>query len=189
MQFRLSFFPRPRNTGGRLAKLGLSTNDTKSSIGEVMGFRSDLIRESFERVRPMTSEAADHFYDRLFTQYPESRDLFRGTNMKLQKRLLMSALSSAVDAVDDLEAMTPILHQMGKRHSGYGVQIRHYPWAGDALLGTLEHLLGDAWNGELKQAWSEFYDELADSMIRGAQNSTCGAGENHRREPPRLPSG
>ena len=149
-----------------------------------MRSRSNLIRESFEKVRPVTSQAADHFYETLFARYPESRDLFRDTNMKAQKRLLMAALSAAVDAVDDLDNITPALRKMGQRHSGYGVRPQHYPWAGDALLGTLQHLLGDAWNSDLQHAWSDFYDELAQSMMNGAGASAPGVEETHGFGPP-----
>ena len=127
----------------------------------------NIVQTSFEEVRPIAPVAAELFYDRLFTLDPSLKPLFRG-DMATQGRMLMSMLGSAVKGLSDLDALAPVLRNLGARHVGYGVREEHYVTVGTALLWTLDQGLGAKFTPEVREAWTAAYGLLADVMQFGA---------------------
>ena len=84
-----------------------------------------LVRQSFAKVVPIASAAADMFYARLFALEPSLQELFRG-NMTEQGRKLMAMIGVAVGNLDRLETPEPAVQDLGRRHAGYGVRAEHY---------------------------------------------------------------
>jgi hemoglobin-like flavoprotein len=127
-----------------------------------------LVQTTFKRVVPIADTAATLFYARLFELDPSLRPLFKGS-MKEQGRKLMQMVTVAVNGLDHLEEIVPAVHDLGKRHVGYGVKAEHYATAGAALLWTLETALLDAFTPEVSDAWATVYGVLAGAAIEGAQ--------------------
>jgi hemoglobin-like flavoprotein len=129
-----------------------------------------LVQSSFEHVRPIAETAAEIFYSQLFTMDPALRPMFKG-DMATQGRMLMSVLNSAVSGLSDLDALAPVLRNLGARHVNYGVQDEHYVTVGTALLTTLSAGLGDKFTDEVREAWTAAYGLLADVMQFGAMEA------------------
>jgi hemoglobin-like flavoprotein len=127
-----------------------------------------LVRDSWSRLLHDTDALAAVFYDRLFTIDPGLRPLFSRTTMVEQERKLTQALALVVAGLDRLDALLPAIQNMGRRHVGYGVKDEHYVLVGRALLWTLGHLLGDAFGGEVCDAWTTAYSTLAGAMREAA---------------------
>ena len=90
--------------------------------------------------------------------------------MAHQRDRLFSALGDVVARVDDLDALVPILRQLGRDHRKFGTLAAHYPAVGASLLATLEHF-DDEWTPELAKSWSEAYDVVATVMIQAAEEA------------------
>ena len=127
----------------------------------------NLVQSTFNQVRPIAATAAELFYDRLFKLDPSLRPMFKG-DMAHQGRMLMSMLGSAVNGLTNLEALVPVVRQLGARHATYGVRDEHYATVGSALLWTLEQGLGDAFSADVRSAWTRAYAVLAGTMQAGA---------------------
>ncbi len=126
-----------------------------------------LVQASFAMVEPISGQAAEIFYNRLFKLDPSLKPLFKG-DIRQQGRLLMKMLGTAVNGLDRLEAIVPAVQALGKRHAGYGVQPAHYATVAEALLWTLQAGLGTAFTPETKAAWVAAYTILAEQMQAGA---------------------
>lgn len=126
-----------------------------------------LVQSTFADVRPIAAAAAESFYSRLFHLDPSLRPMFKG-DMETQGRMLMTVLDSAVSGLDDLDALLPVVRQMGARHEKYGVLDAHYETVGTALLWTLEQGLGDKFTPQVRLAWATAYGLLASVMQIGA---------------------
>ncbi|XZG69858.1 globin family protein [Chitinibacteraceae bacterium HSL-7] len=126
-----------------------------------------LIRDSFSKVEPMAEQASALFYQRLFEYAPEVRTLFKRP-LPEQGKMLMVALKAAVQGLDDLEQLVPVLHRLAAQHVKYGVQPEHYTPVGNALLWTLKTGLGPHWHPELRQAWVDVYRLIAHTIKRHA---------------------
>jgi hemoglobin-like flavoprotein len=131
----------------------------------------ELVQSSFAKVVPIAATAADLFYGRLFELDPSLRPLFKA-DLTEQKKKLMQMLGAAVRGLDDLNALVPIVRDLGARHAGYGVQDKHYETVGEALLWTLEKGLGPDFAAETKQAWITVYGILSVTMKEGARSVT-----------------
>lgn len=129
-----------------------------------------LIKESWAKVEPISDQAAELFYGRLFETEPSVKPLFKG-NMESQGQKLMTMIGVAVNGLDKLDEIVPAVQDLGRRHVGYGVKDEHYPVVGAALLWTLEKGLGDAWNDDLKAAWAEAYGILSSTMIAATKEA------------------
>lgn len=132
--------------------------------------RIELIRDSFVHVLFETDEAATIFYGRLFELAPETRALFH-EDLAVQGRRLIDTLAAIVTGLSRLEPMLPEIRLMAIRHAGYGVEDRHYPIVGDALLYMVERMAGAKFTPEIGEAWREAYTALADIMIAAARGN------------------
>jgi hemoglobin-like flavoprotein len=127
----------------------------------------ELVQQSFAQVKPIAATAAELFYNRLFTLDPTLRPMFKG-DMRVQGQMLMSMLGAAVNGLKNLDALVPVVRELGARHAGYGVRTEHYATVGTALLWTLEQGLGDGFTPSVREAWTTAYGLLAGVMQAGA---------------------
>lgn len=119
-----------------------------------------LVTESFGMVAPIADQAAAMFYERLWEIAPETKRLFKATNMQQQGEKLMQMIGIAVGALNNLEAIIPAVQDLGRRHIAYGVSKADYEPVGAALLWTLEQGLGEAFTPDVKEAWTTVYGVL-----------------------------
>jgi hemoglobin-like flavoprotein len=126
-----------------------------------------LIRGSFNKVRPISVQAAELFYGRLFEVAPGVRALFKG-DMAEQGAKLMATIGMVVASLDRLEQVMPAVQDLAKRHVGYGALPAHYAVVGDCLLWTLGQGLGDQFTPDTKAAWTKAYGVLSGAMIEAA---------------------
>lgn len=126
-----------------------------------------LVKESWEKVAPISEVAAALFYGRLFELDPSLRHLFRG-DMAEQGRKLMQTLTVVVRGLDRMDDLVPAVESLGRRHGAYGVQDGHYDTVAAALLWTLERALGDGFAPAVRDAWAEAYGLLATIMKRAS---------------------
>ena len=130
----------------------------------------DLVQTSWEKVKPISEQAAELFYGRLFELDPSLKPLFKG-DMKEQGRKLMATLNLAVTSLTNLEAILPAVKDLGRRHVKYGVPDESYATVGQALLWTLGQGLGDAFTDEHKEAWTQTYVTLSTVMLDAAHEA------------------
>lgn len=126
-----------------------------------------IVQSSWAKVMPISDAAATLFYDRLFELDPSVRPLFKH-DMREQKKKLMQTLAVAVDGLNNLPRLVPVLKDLGARHTGYMVADHHYDTVGAALLWTLHEGLGDEFTPEVEAAWTEIYTLVAGVMKSAA---------------------
>jgi hemoglobin-like flavoprotein len=114
-------------------------------------------------VLPHKDAAADLFYLKLFGLDPELRSLFTG-DMEQQGAKLVQMITAAVRGLDRLDALLPVVRELGRRHVAYGVRDDHYGTVGMALLWTLEQALRADFTPEVKSAWIKTYGVLSQTM-------------------------
>lgn len=129
-------------------------------------FDVKILQATFVRVKLRSAEFSSSFYKNLFTDYPELRPLFTYTSMETQEKKLMIALVSVINNLRNLSYLRSILKELGEKHVGYGVVQAYYPMVGATLLKTLESFLGLDWTPQVKQAWEDGYEAIANLMIQ-----------------------
>ncbi len=126
-----------------------------------------LVQNSFAKVRPAVREVAALFYNRLFQIAPQVRPMFP-ENMDEQGKKLMSVLGIAVQSLANLPALIPVLEELAKKHLAYGVEAAHYDVVGEVLLWTLEQGLQDEFTDDVREAWTQTYALVAQTMCNAA---------------------
>lgn len=106
-------------------------------------------------------------YSRMF-QNPEIRDLFNQSHhgdAGSQPRALTGAILAYAANIDNLGALAAAVERIAQKHVGLQILPEHYPHVGNALLGAIAHVLGDAATEEIMTAWGEAYWFLANILI------------------------
>ena len=122
-----------------------------------------LVQLSWRKVLPLRDAFAELFYLKLFEMDPALRPLFT-EDLEQQGEKLMQMIGAAVRALERLDALLPVVRELGMRHSAYGVRDEHYGTVGTALLWTLEQALRAEFTTEVKTAWIKTYGVLSQTM-------------------------
>jgi len=127
----------------------------------------ELVQTTWEKVVPISDQAAALFYGRLFELDPELKPMFK-SDIREQGKKLMTMITVAVRGLGDLGKLVSAVEDLGRRHVGYGVRKQDYDTVAAALLWTLEQGLGPDFTPEVKAAWVETYTVLATTMQKAA---------------------
>ncbi len=106
-------------------------------------------------------------YSRMF-QNSEIRDLFNQSHhgdASSQPRALAGAILAYAGNIDNLGALAPAVERIAQKHVGLQILPEHYPHVGEALLGAIKAVLGDAATDEVLEAWGEAYWFLANILM------------------------
>ncbi|ONH30508.1 globin family protein [Pseudofrankia asymbiotica] len=131
-----------------------------------------LVQETFGAVAPASDAVATLFYTRLFELDPALRAMFPA-DLTEQRGKLMNMLAVAVNGLSRLDSIVPAVQSLGVRHAGYGVTDAHYDTVAAALLATLAEGLGDAFTPPVRDAWTNAYTLLADTMKSAAHEAAA----------------
>jgi len=111
-------------------------------------------------------------YSRMF-QNAEIRDLFNQSHhgdSGSQPRALTAAILAYASNIENLAALAPAVERIAQKHVGLQILPEHYPHVGEALLGAIKAVLGDAATPEILAAWGEAYWFLANILIAREDN-------------------
>lgn len=126
--------------------------------------QQELVKKSFEKVRPKGTEIADLLYKKLFELEPKVAGLFRG-DMKEQKEKLMRMLQIAVEGIDNHAELQPMLFNLGRIHHSYGIEGHQFMSFQESLLHALRTSLGTEFTPEVEDAWKAVYLYMASTMF------------------------
>ena len=126
-----------------------------------------IVQSTWEKVVPISEQAATLFYGKLFELDPAVKPLFT-SNMEEQGKKLMQMIGIAVAGLTRLDDIVPAVQELGVRHLDYQVVEEQYDTVGNALLWTLEQGLGDAFTPDVAEAWALTYTTLATVMKEAA---------------------
>ena len=122
-----------------------------------------LAQQAFATIQPFADEFGMLFYSRLFELDPALRGLFKH-DLANQAHSLMTMLQLAIEGLNVPEQFSRALHNLGARHSDYGVQPEQYATVQAALLWTFAHALGPAFTPEVATALTKVLSNITDQM-------------------------
>jgi len=137
-----------------------------------MAIDVQTLEKSFDLVAQQGDELMRTFYGNLFEAAPSVRPLFADVDMEGQRQALLNMLLVLRESLRDLDDIVPDLEELGARHVEYGAQAEHYPVVGEALIGAMAEVAGDAWKAEYTSAWQEAYQVVQGVMLSGAAPRT-----------------
>ena len=150
----------------------LAGKDDPLTLYELIGFKDmDLQLELQSSMNIMLKDEvgfAKIFYDKVFTLAPFIRALFRN-NMTDQGRLLTHMLGGIVYSLSRPEHLKKGLAKLGKSHVQYGVKAEYYPVVKQAMIETIDEVLGENKTPKTLEAWNAALDFVIDTMKTSAR--------------------
>jgi hemoglobin-like flavoprotein len=122
-----------------------------------------LVQESWRKVVPVKEAAARLFYMKLFELDPTMRGMFACDEGQQGKKFIQMT-TAAVRGLDRLDALLPVVRDLGVRQAACGVHDEHYGTVAIALLWTLDQCLGKSFTPQVKSAWIKTYGVLSQNM-------------------------
>lgn len=126
-----------------------------------------LVKATVPALEAHGLDIVHEMYSRMF-QNPEIRDLFNQSHHGVsdsQPRALTGAILAYANNIENLAALAPAVERIAQKHVGLQILPEHYPHVGDALLGAIKAVLGEAATDEILTAWGEAYWFLAHILI------------------------
>lgn len=118
-----------------------------------------------------------HFYQTLFTDFPQVLPLFNQSNQNggTQQRALASAVLCYARHIESLDQLGPLVATIVNKHVSLQILPEHYPLVGASLLKAIREVLGaETATDAVIDAWAAAYGQLADILI-GAERSAYAA--------------
>jgi hemoglobin-like flavoprotein len=125
-----------------------------------------LVRSSWSAIATHGDELSVRFYDHLFAIDPGAARLFSHVDMSAQRAKLAQMLGAVVHSLDDIDSLLPAVAALGKRHTQYGVEHRHFDSVEEALLRAFSDTLGGDFTPALRASWAEAYALITCVMKR-----------------------
>ncbi|UAC48367.1 NO-inducible flavohemoprotein [Bacillus aquiflavi] len=127
----------------------------------------EIVKATAPVLEEKGTEITKHFYKKMFAAHPELLNIFNHANQGQgrQQTALANALYAAAQHIEQLEAILPVVQQVGYKHRGLGVKKEHYPIVGENLLAAMKEVLGNAATDDVINAWAEAYDVIANVFI------------------------
>lgn len=108
----------------------------------------------------------DKFYQALFEQYPETRDLFP-ESMKAQNIALISMLDNVINGIEYLDQLTENLAQLGSRHQNMGITTDMYDVLTKIIVATAQDASDESLTEEEVKDWEYAFKNISTEMIKG----------------------
>lgn len=99
---------------------------------------------------------------------PRSDDILQNQRFVKHAQYFIEMIDNALGMLGpDIELLTEILVELGKKHVKYGVKPEYFPIMGRALLETIAaNVREDQFTEAIKADWLEIYSALSYDMIR-----------------------
>ena len=124
----------------------------------------EIVKATAAPVAANAEAITKKMYEILFTNHPETKEMFANAASDQHKKLA-AAVSAYAANIDNLGALSKAVEKMASTHISANVKPEHYPIVGVSLLTAIKDVLGDAATDEVIEAWKEAYFFLADILI------------------------
>ncbi|WML50492.1 NO-inducible flavohemoprotein [Neobacillus sp. PS3-34] len=128
----------------------------------------EIVKATLPIVQEHGEAITKRFYQRLFENHPELKNIFNMTHQKTghQPKALANAVYGAAANIEDMSAIMPVLERIGQKHRSLQIKPEQYPIVGENLLGAIKETLEDAATDEILDAWADAYSIISDVFIR-----------------------
>lgn len=128
----------------------------------------EIVKSTVPVLETHGEQITKRFYELMFSNHPELLHIFNHANQKQgrQQRALAAAVYAAARYIDQLDAILPVVRQIGHKHRSLGIKPEQYPIVGKHLLLAIKDVLADAATDEVITAWAEAYEAIASVFIQ-----------------------
>ena len=111
-----------------------------------------------------TDPLVDHFYQTLFNNSPEIKDLFP-EDLAAQKRTLLATIDNIINGIEHVQKIKTALLTLGKHHKVLGVTPEMYDAFIVAIVEAADFASNESLTEDERHTWEKAYREMADIML------------------------
>lgn len=126
-----------------------------------------ILNRTFVGLIPYSELAPRLFHERLLVLEPELRVL-TAPGVLFPSEILAKALALMIQALSQPDRGERLARYVGFRYRQLGLEPKHYPSVGEAMIWTFRHILGEGLGPQEEDAWRNGYAVLAGFMELGA---------------------
>jgi hemoglobin-like flavoprotein len=124
------------------------------------------VQDSWSKVAPFAGAAAALFFDRLVEHDPSFRRIFPESQRATDIAAFTRIITVAVRSLSRLDNVVPAAADLGRRAAWLGLGDAQYRSVAEALIWSLERVLGTELTPSVRRAWSEAFLTLAAAARR-----------------------
>lgn len=87
-----------------------------------------------------------------------------------QPKALAITILAVAENIDNLEALTSIIKEIGEKHCNANIKAEHYPIVGQNLLRAIKDVLREDATADVLEAWVQAYEVIAKIFIDVEKN-------------------
>jgi nitric oxide dioxygenase len=127
----------------------------------------EIIKATAPLIKEKVNELNKTVYPMIFSRYPALKVIFNQTHMRegTQPRALSASIIDYAYAIDNLDAIKPLVNDIAEKHASFDIKPVQYRIVSNCLLESIGIVLGDAATPEVKKAWKEAAEYLANILI------------------------
>ncbi|MCG7628640.1 globin [Epibacterium sp. MM17-32] len=129
-----------------------------------------LVRGSIGKVFARKAALTDRFYDYLFLELPETRDLFT-QDFSHQKEMFAQVLVSGVKSLGQEGQLAALVERILLQHQHLGLTAMHMYVAQRALLLAFDEVLRDDLTAAEASAWNDALRRVCQSLAAGIEST------------------
>lgn len=166
---------------GAICSGSYSQKPVDYSQGSFTAHQKRILRETWVVFRENMIVRGQKVFLRIFEMNPKIKDAFgldglEGTNLIQDERFLahatrfMQSVGTAVDQINDLEALRPLLLNLGRRHAEKpNFKPIYFSSFTEAMMFTWEKELGEKFTTEVAEAWLKLFLFIMECLKAGYQ--------------------
>ncbi len=107
----------------------------------------------------------DLFYENLFSQYPQTREVFSG-DMAMQKSKLLTMLDNVINGIEFIDQLEDELVKLGQRHRELAIEAGMYDIFVSTIITTANNAANNTLTSEEQEDWQKAFRLVSDIMLR-----------------------
>jgi uncharacterized protein YjbI with pentapeptide repeats/hemoglobin-like flavoprotein len=143
----------------------------------------NLLRETFEQIKPNGLAFVRQFYSTLFENHGNLHTLFARIDQSHQEKKLLNILTLIVENIENADVLAGTLRGLGEKHVGFGVIPPYFKHMGEALIEIMHNYFDELekktgkqwWTMEAEESWRGAYAMVAGLLLEGYKQKSSGA--------------
>lgn len=131
-----------------------------------MGSQEEALIKCIDLLAEHGENFSDLFYSNLFKRHAEFAALFIDADMVNQRSMLISALTFALESLENSEALSRRMTLLGELHRRAKVKPEHFGPFVSCLRDTAKQLAGEEWTDEMDRAWVDAMTKISEMMVK-----------------------
>ena len=126
-----------------------------------------IIKATVPIIEKNTVEMTKKFYPLLFTRNPTIKIFFNREHVRsgTLPRAVTASIIEYANNIDNLDAIKPLINDIAEKHASLNIKPTQYSIVLKCMLEVIGNALGTKGSHEVKRAWEEALDNLANIII------------------------